>query len=114
MKIVTSSILVSVLIIGLSGAAYAQSETSTDGGMGGAHFGSANGEGVGTGLGTGLGTGIGTGLGAGTARGATTMGGGVTTGAGAATNNMRVNGTSLNMSPNPRAPNVAGTAFAPR
>jgi hypothetical protein len=111
MKLVMNGILVSALILGLSGAAYAQSGSGIGGGMGGAHFGSANGEGVGTGLGTGLGSGlgngIGTGLGAGTARGPATIG------AGPAASNMRANGTSLNMSPNPRAPDVAGTAFAP-
>jgi hypothetical protein len=107
MKIATSSILMSILIVGLAGAASAQSGTSIDG----AHLGAANGAGVGTGLGTGLGTGIGTGLAVRTTRCAA-LNGGLGNGTSAGTSNMRANGTSLNMSPNPRAPNVAGSAFA--
>jgi hypothetical protein len=113
MKLAMNGILVSALILGLSGTAYAQSGVGMGGGMGGVHFGSANGEGVGTGMGTGLGSGLGsgisTGLGAGMARGPATIG----ADAGPAANDMRANGTSLNMSPDPRAPDVAGTAFAP-
>ena len=113
MKFAANSLLISALIMGVSGAAYAQSGSGVTGGMSGAHFGSANGSSVGTGLGTGLRTGLGTGLGQGSARGAATIGSGLSAGTGAATSNMRANGTSLSTSPDPRAPDVAGTAFAP-
>lgn len=106
MKIVTNSILAAVLVVCMSGTAYAQSGSATPGDPSG-----ANGAGTGTGLGTGA---AGTGLSGGPARGTTAIGGGVGTGSGApAANNMRANGTSLNMNPDPRAPNVGGNAFAP-
>lgn len=58
------------------------------------------------------------GTGTGTAAGMSTMspGAGTTGRAGASPslNNMRANGTSLDMNPDPRAPNVTGRSMAPR
>jgi hypothetical protein len=110
MKIVTHSILASALLIGLSGAAYAQSGSATSADMSSAQLNGANGAGTGTGLGNGV---TGTSPGARSVRGATAIGGRGGTESGPSVSNMRANGTSLNMNPNPRAPNVAGNAFAP-
>ncbi|RDK01086.1 hypothetical protein DLM46_20030 [Paraburkholderia lacunae] len=110
MKIVTHGMLASALLIGLSGAAYAQSGGATSADMGGAPLNGANGAGTGTGLGTGV---TGPSAGAATVRGATAIGARGGTESGPSMSNMRANGTSLNMNPDPRAPNVSGNAFAP-
>ncbi len=49
--------------------------------------------------------------GVGTMGHATALGGTGSVGSGPALNTMRANGTSLNMNPDPRAPNVSGRAF---
>ncbi|MFM0734629.1 hypothetical protein PQQ52_29525 [Paraburkholderia sediminicola] len=119
MKIVTKVIFTSALMIGLTGMAYAQSANLGANGTNGLQAGGANSAGMG--LGTGPGTGLGTGAaspsplpGAGMVGGSPVTGGGGGIGSGPVLNNMRANGTSLNMNPNPRAPNVSGTAPAPR
>jgi hypothetical protein len=111
MKIVTKGILTSALVMGLASAAYAQSANLNANGMVGLQAGGTNGAGTGTGLGTGLGTGAASPSptpGVGTMGGSPAIGGTGSTGSGPALNNMRANGTSLNMNPNPRAPNVTG------
>ncbi|MFM0202963.1 hypothetical protein PQR53_24190 [Paraburkholderia fungorum] len=116
MKIVAKSFLMSALVIGLTGAAYAQSANLGAHGMVGLQAAGING--AGTGLGTGMGTGLGTGAaspspmpGAGTMGRSTAIGATGSVGSSPALNNMRANGTSLNMNPDPRAPNVTGRAF---
>lgn len=111
MKIVTGSIVVSALMVGVAGAAYAQSGAQSGdlgaSGMNGAQSGGANSTGVAAG----------TSLGAGASPmpgGATAMGGTGNARSGPVLNNMRANGTSLNMSPDPRAPNLAGKTPPPR
>lgn len=118
MKIVAKSVLISALVIGLTGAAYAQSANMGANGMGGLQAGGINGAGPGMGLGRGMGMGLGTGAaspspmsGVGTMGRSTAIGGTGGVGSGPALSNMRANGTSLNMNPDPRAPNVAGRAF---
>ncbi|PRX91777.1 hypothetical protein [Paraburkholderia sp. BL25I1N1] len=108
MKIGTSSIgvsmsaLVAALMISAAGVAYAQQPGNAGGGMSGA--GAAAGTSVGAGAGpTSPMPGVGTSAGA-------TSG----IGSGPALNNMRANGTSLYMNPDPRAPNVTGRAAPPR
>lgn len=115
MKIVTGSIAVSTsvlaaaLLIGVAGAAYAQQSGKAGGGMSGAQSAGANNMGAAAGTSAGIGSGLsptpGVGLSAGTAG---------TIGSGPTLNNMRANGTSLDMSPDPRAPNVTGRAAPPR
>jgi hypothetical protein len=107
MKIVTGGIAVTLaaLLIGFAGVAEAQQSGSANAGMSGAQPGGANNAGTAGGTGTWTGTGIspsptpGVGTSAGTAGRA---------GSGPALNSMRANGTSLNMNPDPRAPNVTG------
>jgi hypothetical protein len=118
MKIVAKSFLVSALVIGLTGAAYAQSANMGANGMVGLQAGGINGTGMGTGLGTGMGVGLGRGAaspspmpGVGTMGHSAAIGATGSVGSGPALNNMRANGTSLNMNPDPRAPNVTGRAF---
>jgi hypothetical protein len=111
MNIATKCVLVSTLMIGLAGAAYAQSASSTSDVIGGVQPGGING--ADTGLGTALAPGVGSSPGAGTARGAAAIGSGMNRGLGAPAYNMRANGTSLYMNPDPRAPNVTGRAFVP-
>lgn len=115
MRIVTGSIAMSMaaLLIGIAGAADAQQSGNAGVDLGGAPGGSANQTGVAPGMGAG--TGLkpnspmpGTGTSAGTPAGATGR-----IDSGPALNNMRANGTSLDMNPDPRAPNVTGRA-APR
>jgi hypothetical protein len=113
MNIVTKGILTSAWVMGLASAAYAQSANLNANGMVGLQAGGTNGAGTGTGLGTGLGTGAASPSpsptpGVGTMGGSPAIGGTGSTGSGPALNNMRANGTSLNMNPNPRAPNVTG------
>ncbi|MGF6970524.1 phage-related minor tail protein [Paraburkholderia sp. WC7.3g] len=108
MKIVTGSIgvsmsaLVAALMLGAAGVAYAQQPGDIGGSMSGAGAAAA-------------GTSVGTGAdpspipGAGTSLAATR---GISSGP--ALNNMRANGTSLYMNPDPRAPNVTGRAAPPR
>lgn len=115
MRIVTKVIFTSALMIGLTGMAYAQSANLGANGTNGLQAGGANNAGMG--LGTGLGTGAASPSpmpGAGTVGSSPVTGGGASVGSGPVLNNMRANGTSLNMNPNPRAPNVSGTAPAPR
>lgn len=115
MKIVTKAILISALMMGLTGVAYAQSANLRVNGVNGLQAGGVNGAGMG--LGTGLGTaaaGSSPTPGVGTVGGAPAIGGPGSTGSGPVLNNMRANGTSLNMNPDPRAPNVTGRAFPPR
>ncbi|WP_027800856.1 hypothetical protein [Paraburkholderia dilworthii] len=103
MKNVTGSIWVSMsavvaaLMIGAVGVVHAQQPGDTGGSMSGA--GAAAGTRVGTGAGANPISGAETSL-------AATRG----IGAGPALNNMRANGTSLYMNPDPRAPNVTGRA----
>ena len=118
MKIVTKVIFTSALMMGLTGVAYAQSANLRANGTNGLQAGAANsaGAGLGTGLGTGVASpspmpGTSTGTGTGSMGGVPATGAAAGTGSGPALNNMRANGTSLNMSPNPRAPNVTGKAF---
>jgi hypothetical protein len=112
MKIVTGSIAVTMaaLLIGIAGAAQAQQPGSAGLGLSGTQAGGGNN--AAAAAGTTVGTDIGTGLrptpGVGTSAGATGS-----IGSGPALNNMRANGTSLDMSPDPRAPNLTGHA-APR
>lgn len=115
MKIVTKVIFASALMVGLTGMGYAQSANLGANGTNGLQAGGANSAGMG--LGTGLGTGAASPSpmpGAGTVGGSPVTGGAGGIGSGPVLNNMRANGTSLNMNPNPRAPNVSGTALAPR
>jgi hypothetical protein len=118
MKIATRNVLMLALTMGLTAAAYAQSANLGANGSIGLQAG--GGHGAGMGLGTGLGTGLGIGAATpapapapamGTVGRSTAIGGTGGVGSGPALNNMRANGTSLNMSPNPRAPNVTGKAF---
>ncbi|HYS65088.1 MAG TPA: hypothetical protein VEN30_14960 [Paraburkholderia sp.] len=113
MKVVTGSIVMSALMIGVAGAAYAQTDNPGVSGMKGAPSGVNS---VGGGAGTGLGTGASPSAtpGMGTAGGSTAMGGAGGARSGPVLNNMRANGTSLNMNPDPRAPNLTGKAFSTR
>ncbi len=110
MNIVTGGWVALALGIGLTCGAHAQPVNPAGNGMNGAQSGMANS--AGTGFGTGLSTN--TNPGAGLTPNAT--GSGVRSGSGSAPalNNMRANGTSLEMSPDPRAPNVTGKAPPPR
>jgi hypothetical protein len=108
MKIVTKSVLMSALVIGLTGAAYAQSANLSANGTVGLQAGGLNG--VGAGLGTGAASPSPM-SGMGAVGHSTAIGGAGGVGSGPALNNMRANGTSLNMNPDPRAPNVTGKAF---
>ncbi|MGF6606257.1 hypothetical protein OKW45_001157 [Paraburkholderia sp. WSM4175] len=98
---VSMSALVAALMLGAAGVAYAQQPGDTGGSMSGA--GAAPGTSVGTGAGPSLIPGAGTSL-------AATRG----IGSGPALNNMRANGTSLYMNPDPRAPNMTGRAAPAR
>ncbi|MEZ0606595.1 hypothetical protein ACAX43_31390 [Paraburkholderia sp. IW21] len=111
MRIVITAVLTSVLMMGLAGVAYAQSAHLRADGMNGLQAGA--GMGLGTGLGPGA-AGSGPTPGAGTAAGSRAIGRLGSTGSGPVPNTMRANGTSLNMNPDPRAPNVTGKAFPPR
>ena len=110
MKIVTKTLLAAALMMGLTGMACAQSANLSANGMVGLQAGGMNGTGQGTGLGAGA-AGLSPTPGGGTVGHAPMIGGTGGTGSGPALNNMRANGTSLNMSPDPRAPNVTGKAF---
>ncbi|CAE6792402.1 hypothetical protein R69927_05750 [Paraburkholderia domus] len=103
MKIVTKGVLTSALVMGLTSAAYAQSANLGATGMYGLQAGGTNGAGAGQG-------GLNPTPGLGTV-GTPAIGGTGGVGSGPALSNMRANGTSLNMSPDPRAPNVTGKAF---
>jgi hypothetical protein len=110
MKIAAKSVLTTVLAMGLMSAAYAQSANLGANGAGGLQAGGANGAGQATSSGTGTpGTKPTPGLG--TVGSPPAIGGAGNVGSGPVLNNMRANGTSLNMSPDPRAPNVTGRAF---
>lgn len=112
MKVVTRVIFTSALMMGLTGVADAQSANLRASGTNGLQAGGGNS--AGAGLGTGLGTGAASPSpmpGAGTVSGSPAIGGAGGVGSGPVLNNMRANGTSLNMSPDPRAPNVTGKAF---
>ncbi|NYH27350.1 hypothetical protein [Paraburkholderia bryophila] len=122
MKIVTGrfavSVLMSALVVGVAGAAYAQSGgNSGDVGMSGAQSGGANNAGL-PGLGVTPGPGPsaspGPTPGLGTAPAAPAMG--TTSGGGAGPNlsTARANGTSLYANPDPRAPGLAGRVAPPR
>ncbi|NKJ50073.1 hypothetical protein CIC12_25755 [Burkholderia sp. SG-MS1] len=111
MKIVTGSMAVTwvALCIGIAGAADAQQSGNTSAGMSGMQSSGAHNTGAAAaGMGTGAGTGLGPTPGIGTSVGVTGR-----SSSGPALNNMRANGTSLDMNPDPRAPNVTGKA-APR
>ncbi len=105
MKRVTKAALIAALMMGLSSVAYAQSAN-----LGGLQAGGTSGAGAGQGMGTGA-AGPGPTPGVSAVGRATTSGGTGNIGSGPVLNNMRANGTSLNMNPDPRAPNVAGKAF---
>jgi hypothetical protein len=105
--------LLAALMAGAVGAAYAQQSDSSGvignsgsqpGVTGNASNGAGNG--AGNGLVNGAGLNQGTSLGPGTGMGPTGTQGAASPAP--ALNNMRANGTSLNMSPDPRAPNVTG------
>jgi hypothetical protein len=116
------SIPLAVAVMSVAVAAYAQSGNAGSGGANNVQIGAPSNGGVtsGTGAGTGLTPGVGTT--GGPATGGTTGGlsgrgsGGLSGGlqAAPAPNNMRANGTSLYMSPDPRAPNVSGRAAPAR
>ncbi|MGQ7934319.1 hypothetical protein [Paraburkholderia sp. D1E] len=106
MEIVTKVIFTSALMMGLTGMAYAQSANLGANGTNGLQAGGANGAGAGLGTGAASPSPM---PGAGTVGGSPTVGGGGI-GSGPVLNNMRANGTSLNMNPNPRAPNLTGKA----
>jgi hypothetical protein len=109
MKIVTGSTVASMaaLLIGIASAANAQQPGNAGLGLSGTQWGSANQAGAaGMSAGTGLSPSPTPGLG--TSAGATGQ-----SNSGPVLNNMRANGTSLDMNPDPRAPNVTGKA-APR
>jgi hypothetical protein len=103
MKRVTKAALIAALMMGLSSVAYAQSAN-----LGGLQAGGTSGAGAGQGTGA---AGPGPTPGVSAVGRSTTNGGTGNIGSGPALNNMRANGTSLNMNPDPRAPNVAGKAF---
>ncbi len=112
MKILTKAMLTATLVTGLTSVAYAQSANLGANGMGGLQAGGTNGAGAGQGMNLGTGaTGPSPTPGVSAVGRATMSGGTGSIGSGPALNNMRANGTSLNMSPDPRAPNVAGKAF---
>ena len=110
MKVVTKGVFTSALLMGLASAAYAQSANLGANGMSGLQSGGVNGSGQGMSLGTGAAS-LSTTPGMGTVGNAPAIGGTGSIGSGPVLNNMRANGTSLNMSPDPRAPNVTGKAF---
>ncbi|AXL49872.1 hypothetical protein DSC91_001843 [Paraburkholderia caffeinilytica] len=112
MKIVTKTLFVAALMMGSMGVASAQSANLSANGRVGLQAGGINGAGTGQGvsLGTGM-TGLSATPGLGTVGSSPTVGGTGSNGSGPALSNMRANGTSLNMSPDPRAPNVTGKAF---
>lgn len=109
MKIVKGSIVALALVMG-AGAVYGQSVTQP---------GNAGAAGMNGGQSSGIDNmGVTAGTGPGTAAGMSPMSPGVGTmsgaGAGPALNTMRANGTSLNMNPDPRVPNLAGKGMPPR
>ncbi|NPT61123.1 hypothetical protein [Paraburkholderia elongata] len=110
MKIVTKGVLTSALVLGLASVACAQSANLGANGLGGLQAGGATGAGQGMSVGTGA-AGLSPTPGLGTVGSSPAIGGTGSMGSGPVLNNMRANGTSLNMSPDPRAPNVAGKAF---
>ncbi|RAS19366.1 hypothetical protein [Paraburkholderia bryophila] len=123
MKIVTGrfavSVLVSAWVLGVAGAAYAQSGGSSGAaGMSGAPSGGANNAGL---PGLGLTPGGGPNAspspmpGLGTAPAVPAMGatGGATGGAGSNVSTARANGTSVYANPDPRAPGLAGRVAPP-
>ncbi|RKE39591.1 hypothetical protein B0G76_6027 [Paraburkholderia sp. BL23I1N1] len=118
MKIVAKGMLISALMIGLTGVAYAQSANlgaNGLGGLGGLQAGGSNGAGVGQRMSVGTGAAsLSPTPGIGTMGSTPAIGGTGSMGSGPALSNMRANGTSLNMNPDPRAPNVAGKAFGPQ
>ncbi|MFM0039616.1 hypothetical protein PQQ53_10045 [Paraburkholderia strydomiana] len=107
MKIVTGSIAVTLtaLLVGIAGAADAQQSGNASAGMSGAQPGGTNNTGAAAGIGAGAGTGLSPTPGVGMSAGVTGR-----SSSGPALNNMRANGTSLDMNPDPRAPNVTGKA----
>jgi hypothetical protein len=122
MKIVTGSIaasalrstLLAALMIGAISAAYAQQSSNPDAsGANGLQSGALNN--MGTAAGTGVAPGVSPspmpGVGTG---GPAALGTPGTASPAPVLNNMRANGTSLNMSPDPRAPNVTGRPAPPR
>ena len=104
-----------LVMMGLADAAQAQSGTAGSGAANSAQSGAGNNGGATAGTGAGTGTGLTPG---GSALGGMTGGstGGVPGGvpSAPALNSMRANGTSLYMSPDPRAPNVTGRAAPSR
>lgn len=112
MKVVTRSIAVSALVMSFAGAAQAQSGGAV-GGMNGPQSGGAANASA-TAGGANLGTGPSSMPGVGTVGSATAIGATGGVGAGPVLPTMRANGTSLNMSPDPRAPNLAGRTLPPR
>lgn len=112
MKIIVTgnrAMSMAALLIGIASSAHAQQPGNAGGGSGGAQPGSANQAGAVTDMGPGTGLSPSPTPGVGTSAGATGQ-----TGSGPALNNMRANGTSLYMNPDPRAPNVTGRAAPPR
>lgn len=100
MKVATKKILVSALIIGMSGGAYAQTEGGAADGGNGSLVRSANGVGAAV---------PGAMAGPGDVRASV----GLTKGTDGVISSMRSNGTRTTESPNLRAPNRTGTVFRP-
>ncbi|CAB3732087.1 hypothetical protein [Paraburkholderia rhynchosiae] len=125
MKIATGgmarTVLMSACVVGMIGAAHAQSG-SARAGNGGLSATPSNGNvNGGAGGGTNAGTGAGTAgstlsptPGLATPSGSVGSGRTGSAGLGPALNNMRANGTSLNQNPDPRVPNVSGRPPSPR
>ena len=107
MKRVTKAALIAALMMGLSSVACAQSAN-----LGGLQAGGTSGAGAGQGMSLGTGAaGPSPTPGVNAVGRSTTSGGTGHIGSGPVLDNMRANGTCLNMNPDPRAPNVAGKAF---
>ena len=107
MKIVAAGVLTWALVTGLTGVAYAQSANLGANGTMGLQAGGGHGAGLGMGLGGGTAS-PGAPTGAGVTGRSATAGATGSARSGPALNTMRANGTSLNMNPDPRAPNVTG------
>jgi hypothetical protein len=107
MKVITGRFVLSVFLIGLAGSAYAQS-TQLSGGLNGESAGRGDSAGGAAGTSRGTAAGPAPTTGVRTPGNSAAIGGTASARSGPLLNNMRANGTSLNMNPDPRAPNVTG------
>ncbi|WP_421375443.1 hypothetical protein ACOCG7_10745 [Paraburkholderia sp. DD10] len=107
MKVIAGRFVLSAFVIAFAGSAYAQS-TQLSGGLNGESAG--RGDSAGGAAGTSRGTAVGPAptTGVRTPGNSAAIGGTASARSGPLLNNMRANGTSLNMNPDPRAPNVTG------